>query len=142
MADSTGDSTLVVRSGIGTAGVPVLALRIEGAVVGEVDGGRIVIDDPNATDGPAPTVSGATRSRDISDTATVYTGAHMRFRAIGGMFRIRVYGYGVNINAVGLGTVRLAGSTALVADGQYSINGAAFQSLPDLGRVFTLNGQP
>jgi hypothetical protein len=141
LADSGTDGTLVIRNGIGTPGVPVMNLRIDGAVVGEIDGGRVVIDDPDASDGPAATVAGATRSRDISGTATVYTGSHMRFRAIGGLFRIRVYGYGVNINAVGLGTMKMTGAPGVLADGQYSINGAPFQSLPDLGRAFTLSGQ-
>jgi len=43
-ATATGDGSLVVQRGEAPAGVPVVALKITGSVIGHIDYGRIVID--------------------------------------------------------------------------------------------------
>jgi hypothetical protein len=129
-----GDGTLVVRNGSGgDAKTPTVMLIVTGgAVIGQVDRGRIVIEDPNPTDGASAIVTGADSSKVMSDTKTSWTGNDLRFRTVGGSFVIRVYGVGIDLNAVGQGFVRLVGSP-YIPDGRYSLNDGAFHSLPDGG---------
>jgi hypothetical protein len=137
---SSGDGTLAVRNATGDPGQPVVSMMITGAVIGQLDRGRILIDDPTPGDGPGAVVTGAVHQRDVSGTATLYSGTDIRFRAVGGKYRIRIFGSGINVNAVGQGTVRLVGSVLLSSDGRYSLNGGDWRSLPDLGDTFQLVG--
>ena len=47
----------------------------------------------------------------------------MRFRLIGGAYRVTVNGYGVDVSAVGRGTVTLDGSGFTEQPGRFQING-------------------
>jgi hypothetical protein len=146
-ATATGDGSLVVQRGEAPAGVPVVALKITGSVIGHIDYGRIVID-AGASDA-VPQVVGAGRPGDFlsskSDTAQVWpaTGKTLdiTFRAVGGTFTVLVYGSGVSLVAAGSGSVRLAGLPETPhGDGQYSLNDAAFTSLPGLQTAKLLIG--
>jgi len=60
-----------------------------------------------------------------------YSGSSFRFRAPGGLYRVVVRGSGVYVFAGGRGTVWLQGSSAnRHTDGEYSVNGGTFRSLP------------
>jgi hypothetical protein len=132
---ATGDGSLVVQRGAAPQGVPVAVLQITGSVIGEVGGyGKLVIDaTPNATGPQEPLVTGAGLPSDSprSATAQVWKATDFKFRAVGGTYTVLVYGTGVNLVAVGSGTVRLAGFPGTpVGDGRYSLNGGDFVSLP------------
>ena len=61
----------------------------------------------------------------------------------GGKYTISLYGVGIDLNAVGqpaAGKVWLQGSPTLLADGKYSIDGADFRSLPDVGAWLSIGG--
>lgn len=126
------DGTLVVKNGSAPRGVPVVTLVLRGAAIGQVSGvGKIVIDDPTPGDGFDPEVTGADWHRDSGDTATTWGGTNFRFRAVGGVYKITIYGSGVDLVASGHGTVILAGSTDTPArDGVFSLNSGDFKSLP------------
>jgi hypothetical protein len=127
---SIGEGTLVVRNGIGgDAKVPAVILIIRGAVIGQIEHGRLLIEDPNPNDGAPAIVTGADSLRVVSETKTSWVGSDLRFRAVGGTFVIRIYGTGINVNVVGQGFARLVGS-AFVVDGTYSLNDGPFRSLP------------
>jgi hypothetical protein len=132
---ATSDGSLVVKKGAAPQGVPVVVLQITGSVIGEVgDYGKIVIDaGPNADGTQEPLVTGAGLPSDSprSPTAQVWKATDFKFRAVGGTYTVLVYGTGVNLVAVGSGTVRLAGFPDTPSgDGKYSLNGADFVSLP------------
>jgi hypothetical protein len=135
-----GDGTLAVRNAGGDSKEPVANILITGAVVGQVERGRVQIEDPSTTDGPAPVVKGAEKQRDVSVTTKVYSGTDISFRAVGGRYRIRIWGTGVNVNAIGQGLVRLTGSTTLAPSAWYAVNGGAKNALPDTGISFVLTG--
>lgn len=139
VTQAAGDGTLVVENGNAPRGVAVVTLVIRGAAIGEVTGlGKVVIDDPTPGDGFDPEVTGADWRRDSSDTApgggteTTWGGTDFRFRAVGGTYKITVYGSDVDLVASGHGTVVLAGTTdtPTAHDGRYSLNGAPSKSLP------------
>jgi len=126
------DGTLVVRNGTAPWGVPVVTLIISGAAIGHVTNlGTIVIDDLTPGDSYGPEVSNANWHKDVSDTATKWGGTNMKFRAVGGTYKITIYGSDVDLSAVGHGVVTLAGMPdTTTGDGAYSLNGDPFHSLP------------
>jgi hypothetical protein len=127
--------TLVVKNGMAPLGTPVVVLVIRGAAIGQVTGyGRILIRDESPDDEHTPEVTGADWQKDQKDKgqqATVWGGPGFRFRAVGGAYTITIWGSGVNLVASGRGTVALTGSPeAPLRDGEYSLNGGDFRSLP------------
>jgi hypothetical protein len=127
-----GDGTLVVKNGSAPKGTPVATLVIRGAAIGQVGGaGKIQISDESPDDGSTFEVTGSDWHKDRGDSGTVYGGAGFRFRAVGGLYKITIYGSSVDLVASGRGTVFLTGSAEAPArDGVYSLNGAEFKSLP------------
>jgi hypothetical protein len=130
-----GDGTLAVRNASGDPGQLVVALSINGAAIGQVDRGRVVVLPGN---GPEPDVTGATRQIDRADGSTVYVGSGIRFRAVAGYFRVRIFGAGIDINAVGQGSVRLFGSSITTGAGKYSLNGGGWTSLPSVATTLSI----
>jgi len=137
--DSSGDGTLVVHSGSAPRSIPVVTLVIQGTALGHVSSGsdqldKVVIDDPNNTgDIAASSTTGAVvpvTRKSVSDTETKFVGSDFRFRAAGGVYKIWIYGSGVDVFAVGRGTVVLQGMSDGSADGWYSVNGGPQRSLP------------
>ncbi len=127
-----GDGTLSVRDGRGT-----FSVNARGGVIGTFARGRVIITDPDPNDGTGPIVTGDDWHRDRTDTTTVYGGTKVRFRLIGGSFKIRVIGVGVNLSLVGKGTVGLTGE-GTADDGTYSIDGGDYLSVPSVFTSFTL----
>jgi len=134
---STDDGTLVVKNATNDdKRTSVVTLtRFDGAIVGQIDAGRLVVTDADPTDDTVPVVTGAESEHVVNDRVTIYSGTDIRFRAVGGVFTLKIYGRGVDVNAVGRGTVTLTSSFTTLKRGQYSIDGAAFAPLPipDLG---------
>jgi hypothetical protein len=131
---------LVVRKGTGDGGVnghPVATVVVQGFVLGRVSQeARVdVYQLPSVAGQGAPQVTGpdvSTRAvRWHGFTGKQYSGSTFRFRAIGGFYRVVVRGSGVYLFAGGHGNVRLRGSSVYPrADGNYSLDGRPFRSLP------------
>ena len=141
------DGTLVVRNGSSDDfSTPVVRLvAFHGAVFGQVDGGRIVIDDLTTADTYAPKVTNYDSVHAVAGDPSkkIWKGQDMRFRVDGGTYTINIYGIGIDLNAVGqpaAGKVWLQGSATLPVDGKYSIDGADFRSLPDVGAWLPIGG--
>jgi hypothetical protein len=119
------DGTLSVRDGRGT-----FSIRATGGIIGSFAKGRVIVTDPDPSDGTGPIVTGDEWHKDRNDTTTVYGGTKVRFRLIGGSFKIRVVGTGVNLSVVGKGSVNLAGA-GTADDGTYSVDGGDYTAVPD-----------
>ena len=119
------DGTLSLRGGHGT-----FTVSARGAVIGSFVRGKVIITDPVDGDGTGPIVSGDDWQKDRDEHTTVYGGTRVRFRLIGGAFKIRVIGTGVNLSVVGRGQVILNGA-GTGEDGTYSVNGAPAADVPD-----------
>ncbi len=126
---AAGDGTLVVQNGTAPRGVAVVTLVIKGVAIGQISGyGKVVIDDPTGDNIPEVTNYAWHRSAGTEDT---WAGSNFRFRAVGGTYKITIYGQDVDLVASGSGTVVLTGSPeAPTTDGRYSLNGQDFKSLP------------
>lgn len=140
LRDASGDGTLVVQNGSAPRGLPVITLVIDGTAIGHVSSGSpdqldtVVIDDVNNTNDIGASLTNGAPSltrKTISDTETKFTGSDFRFRAAGGVYKIWIYGSGIDVFAVGQGKVTLQGTPgAGTTDGQYSFNGGSWRSLP------------
>src|SRR2546430_10804667 len=102
------DGTVSVRDGRGT-----ITISARGGVIGSFAKGSVTISDPVDGDGTGPIVTGDEWSKDRSDTVTTWGGTRVRFRMIGGTFRIIVKGRGINLSFVGKGNVTVTGAGTL-----------------------------
>src|SRR2546423_15463270 len=127
------DGTLSVKDARG-----VVTIQGRGAVIGSFAKGSVTINDPIDGDGTGPIVTGDDWSKDKSDTATVWGGTRVRFRIIGGTFKIVVRGRGINLSFVGKGNVILNGA-GTDDDGSYAANGAGDRAIPGFPLPFLLS---
>lgn len=127
------DGTLSVKDARG-----VITIQGRGGVIGSFVKGQVLINDPVDGDGTGPIVTGDDWSKEKTDTATVWGGTRVRFRIIGGTFRVVVRGRGINLSFVGKGNVILNGA-GTDDDGSYSVNGAEYNLLPAFPLPFQLS---
>ena len=133
-----GDGTLVVENAQG-----VVTLNVRGGIIGRFDQGTIEVADPVLGDGPGPIVRGYQKVRELGPRRTQYSGeGDVRFRLIGGLYRVRITAIGMDVSAVGRGTVILDGTGFADQPGRFSVNGAAFQPMPSAATRFTLGQAP
>ena len=136
---AAGDGTLVVDNANG-----LVTLSVRGGIIGRIDQGTIVVGDPIEGDGPPPRVTGwQERERVPGQNRWKYTSeqCEIRFRLIGGLYRVRIDAIGIDLSIVGKGTGVLDGSGYADQSGRFSLNGAAYQSFPHTPKQFTL-GSP
>ena len=116
------DGALAVSAAEGT-----ISVQGRGLLFGQLDQGALSIidfrpDDPTS----AITVSGA-KAR-TSWGVTVYAGTSVRFLLPAGKYVIRLNGSGIDLSAVGKGTVSATGAGSL-DDGTFAVNGGKPQTL-------------
>jgi|SRR5689334_182952 hypothetical protein len=131
--DLPGDGTLVVDNARGT-----VTVRARGGIIGRFDQGRVTIVDPILGDGGVPAVYGYDRINVLGPHTTVYVGEDIRFRLIGGAYRVTVQGSGMDISAVGRGVAILDGSGFSDQPGRFQVNGGTWQPMPDGSSTLTL----
>jgi hypothetical protein len=127
------DGTLSVKDARGT-----ITIQGRGGVIGSFVQGRVTISDPIDGDGTGPIVTGDDFPPiERSETTTTWRGNRVRFRIIGGTFKIVVKGRGTNLSFVGKGSVILNGA-GTDDDGTYSVNGADYNLIPAFPLPFQL----
>src|SRR3954469_976274 len=128
------DGTLSVRDARG-----IVTIQGRGGVIGSFNKGSVTINDPIDGDGTGPIVTGDDFPPiERSETATTWRGNKVRFRIIGGTFRIVVRARGVNLSFVGKGNVILNGY-GTDDDGSYSVNGGDYNLIPAFALPFALS---
>ncbi len=130
---SSSDGTLSVKDARG-----VITVQGRGAVIGTVAKGSVMINDPVDGDGTGPIVSGDDWSKDKTDTATIWGGTKVRFRNIGGTFKVVVRGRGINLSFVGKANVIVNGA-GTDDDGSYAVNGGDYNLIPAFALPFALS---
>ena len=129
----SGDGTLVVDNANS-----VVQLRVRGGIIGHFDQGTIEVVDPIEGDGPGPVVK---QCHDIAPGPKRIrcTSSDVRFRLIGGLFRVRIEAVGIDLSVVGRGAAVLDASTfGDPQTGRYALNGGPYQPIPRVSTVFTL----
>jgi hypothetical protein len=134
-----GDGTLVVDNANG-----VVNLAIRGGVIGRFDQGTIVVVDPVEGDGPAPVLNGCEFKIRLTTKKTECdsSGSEVRFRLIGGLFRVHIDAIGVDVSVVGRGSAELDGSGYTPQPGRYSLNGGPYRAVPKSPTQLTLGPFP
>jgi len=127
------DGTLSVRDARG-----IITIQGRGGVIGSFAKGSVLINDPIDGDGTGPIVTGDDWSKEKSDTATSWGGTKVRFRIIGGTFRVVVRGRGINLSFVGKGNVIVNGA-GTDDDGTFAVNGADYGLVPPFPFTFALS---
>jgi opacity protein-like surface antigen len=127
------DGTLSIRDARG-----MITIQGRGGVIGSFARGSVTINDPIDSDGTGPIVTGDEWSKERSDTTTTWGGTRVRFRNIGGMFKVVVRGRGISLSFVGKGNVSLKGA-GTEDDGTYSVNGGEYSPVPDFAFAFPLS---
>jgi hypothetical protein len=130
---ATGDGVLELQSATGT----VVLTVSRGIVWGQMDKGRLVVSDPVAGDG-AIYVSGAdTATPGKNETVTVYTGRNIHFRVTGGKYKLIFRGptpdlsaVGVDLTAVGVGSVQLTGDAFTTDTGKFAVDSGKWNTVP------------
>jgi hypothetical protein len=129
------DGTLSVRDAHATK----IVISGRGGVIGSFARGSVTISDPIDGDGTGPIVTGEDFPPiERSETTTTWRGTKVRFRIIGGAFRVVIRGRGINLSFVGKGNVTLYGA-GTAADGTYSTNGGEYSAIPDFLVGFPLS---
>jgi len=131
--DLPGDGSLVVDNARGS-----VVVRARGGIIGRFDSGRLIAEDPVEGDGSGPIVYGADRIRELGPHTTLYIGEDVRFRLIGGLYRVQIQAVGADVSAVGRGSVTLDGSGFAEQPGRFQINGSGWQPMPDDVTRYTL----
>ncbi|CAN5373660.1 hypothetical protein BH18ACT12_BH18ACT12_22300 [soil metagenome] len=130
---SPSDGTLSVRDARGT-----IILSARGGVIGSFAQGSVRIVDPVEGDGTGPIVSGDEFRKEIDEKTDIYRGTRVRFRIIGGAFKVIIKGRGINLSLVGKGNVTLDGA-GTADDGTYSVNGGEYSVVPIFLFAFPLS---
>jgi len=116
-----GDGTLAVKNAQGR-----VIVNARGALLGRLDDGGLTVLDLTPNDASDIQVFGYDQKPIYRPNGTVvYSGANIRFRLVGGAYSVAITGKGINLSAVGRGTVQGIG----VTDGLFSTDGQPFRSI-------------
>jgi hypothetical protein len=121
---ATGDGVLEIRN---AAGIVVLNTS-RGTVWGQFTKGKLVVTDPMSGDGSV-LVSGAEPVR-VADNVTSYRGAGVHFRVTGGRARLWFKATGLDLTAVGVGSVQFTGDAFAFDAGDYAVDSGKWKPVP------------
>jgi hypothetical protein len=138
-----GEGTLTVEDGHGR-----VVVQARGGVIGRLERGTLTIFDTTPNDLNEPVVTGDDRPlRFLGENGIRYAGTGIRFRILGGGFRVVIDGRGIDLSVVARGTGSIKGDD--VADpGVYSLEEssdcrlrpASCEPLPQIAKRFQLGG--
>jgi hypothetical protein len=118
--------TLVVDNAQG-----VVELRVRGGIIGRFDSGTIEVTDFDGNVGPAPVLNGCQDLLRLGPRRTECGSLNeVRFKLIGGFYRVRITGIGMDVSVNGRGSVLLDGTGYMDQSGRYSFNGGSYRSFP------------
>jgi hypothetical protein len=139
---AAGEGSLAVRDGRGKA-----TLVVRGSLIGRYGNGSLTIEELNDEGSAVPVVRGYERVKWAKNgNSRTYSGRDVRFRLIGGRYRVQFSGRALYFSLVGKGRVMLDGNGSMenriFYDGFYSLNGLEEESLPDEPTWLTLGPVP
>jgi len=121
--------TLSVEGGRG-----VFTLEVRGSTLGTLANGSVVVVDRSLNDPYVAIVTGrrVVVQRRLGPAKVLYRGQGLRFRMLGGSYRVVIRGAGLAMSVVGRGLVLLDGEPRAVGDdaGVYSVDGADCSAEP------------
>jgi len=128
-ADEPSSGALSIEGGKG-----LVVLEIRGSVLGRLASGTLRVTDATPRDRYLPLVVGRKLTQErIGPRTVVYRGQGLRFRMLGGGYRLVIRGDGLSLSAVGRGSVVLLGERKAATDdaGVFSVDGVDCGEVPD-----------
>jgi hypothetical protein len=113
--------TLSVERGKG-----VVMIDLRGSVVGRITSGSLRVTDHTPNDRYTAVVVGRKLTQErVGPRTVIYRGVGLRFRMLGGGYRMLARGSGITVSAVGRGLVMLDGDPKVFGEdiGVYSLDG-------------------
>ena len=104
-------------------------MKGSGLIFGQFDRGSLTVLDYRADGSQAPSVSGAKMKLSGVRIDVVYSGNDVRFLFPGGKYTLRLDAVGIDVSAVGKGTLQIGAIKGSTDDGTFSVNGAKPQLL-------------
>jgi hypothetical protein len=130
---TAGDGSLVVSD----ASARVITVKGSGLIFGHIDQGTVTVVAYDAANTSAPQISGSPGK--IVGQTVVYFGTDLRFLFPNGRYSLRFDGVGIDISAVGKGTVTASG-LGTADDGTVAVNGGKPLDLGLLPLTASFNG--
>lgn len=115
-------------------GKGIVMIDLRGSVLGRLTSGSLRVTDQTPNDRFGPLVAGKKlTSERIAPRTVIYRGLGLRFRLVGGGYRMVARGSGITVSAVGRGNVMLDGEPRWPGDeiGLYSRDGADCSAEPE-----------
>jgi hypothetical protein len=144
-AHATGDGVLELKAANGT----VVLTGARGTAWGQMDKGRLVVTDPVAGDGSVYVSGAETVTPGKSEGVTVYWGRDIHFRVTGGKYKLAFRGSspdvtaaGVDLTAVGVGSVQLLGDAFANDTGKYAVDSGRWNTVPVWSIIKQFGVQP
>jgi len=116
-------------------GKGVVMLDLRGSVLGRLASGTLRVTDHTPGDRYSALVVGRKLAQErVGPRTILYRGQGLRFRMLGGGYRIVARGIGIDVSAVGRGVVMLDGDPKVPGEdtGVYSLDGADCELEPEL----------
>ncbi len=136
-SSATGDGVLELRA----VNAAVL-LNGKGVVWGQMDRGKLVVNDVDPAVGDIPVSGAEHKVLGPCDTCITYTGRDIHFRVTGGKYRLWFQGAGIDFTAVGLGSASLTGDVTVGDAGDFALDGGRWTPVPWVRHVVTFGVQP
>jgi hypothetical protein len=135
---ATGDGVLEIK---GAAGIVVLNTT-RGTLWGQLTKGTLVVTDPLAGDGGVY-VSGAEKvAPGVAENVTKYSGRELHFRVSGGKAKLWFKGSGLDLTAVGVGSVQFTGDAFAPDTGDFAVDSGKWNPVPVNTATFRFGVQP
>lgn len=140
-------ATLVATASIAGAGEPntgtlsvergrgVVMVDLRGSLLGRLAAGSLRVTDHTPNDRYVALVAGRRITQErVGPKTVLYRGIGLRFRMLGGGFRVVARGSGISLSAVGRGVVTLEAEPRFAGDdaGVYSLDGVDCSLEPEL----------
>ncbi len=116
-------------------GKGVVMLDLRGSILGRLSSGSLRVTDQTPADRYAALVVGRKLTQErVGPRTVVFRGQGLRFRMLGGGYRVVVRGQGIDVSAVGRGFAVLDGDPKFSGDdvGVYSLEGVDCDLEPEL----------
>ncbi len=133
-AHATGDGVLELK---GATGVVTLTAS-RGSIWGQMDKGTLVVQG----DGPVFVSGAESVTPGKSENTLVYGGKDLHFRVGGSKVRLKFKGSGVDLTAVGVGSVQLTGDAFAYDTGRYAVDSGKWITVPVMTKSVPFGVQP
>jgi hypothetical protein len=132
---AAGDGTFELKALYGKVAIGKEAQPARGVLWGQMDSGKLVVEDPVVGDGKIFVTGWETKvftpaTIDGDAAYTTYTGANIHFRVTGGKYRLIFRGSGIDLTAIGVGVATINASEFALDAGYYAVDAGDWVAAP------------